>query len=330
MLVLAKAMLAVMIGFISSVIFGLMIIPFLKKIKVKQKVSIFLEKVHKKKDGTPTMGGVIFIIPTLFTIGLLLLTNKIELTYNLLIVIFVFLAYAVLGFIDDYLIIKRHSNEGLTEIQKLIGQVIIALVFFMLYTKGGNPTSFDVSILGININLGWCYSFFILFLLVASSNAVNITDGLDGLAGGLSAIAFLAFGMMAWASTYTQGNQDIAVFCFILLGSLLGFLVFNTYPARVFMGDTGSLSLGGTLASIAILTHHEITFIVVAGLFIIETLSSLVQMISVYFFHKKILIMAPLHHHFEKMGYHERDIVKAYWVIGLILAMAGILYSVWI
>ena len=330
MLVLAKAMLAVMIGFISSVICGLIIIPFLRKIKVKQKVSVFLEKAHKKKDGTPTMGGLIFIVPTMFTVLLLLATNKLEMTYNLGITIFVFIAYAILGFIDDYLIIKRHSNEGLTEIQKLLGQVVIAIVFFILYIKGGNPTSIDITVLNISINLKWAYSFFILFLLVASSNAVNITDGLDGLAGGLSAIAFLAFGLMAWASTYVAGNQDIAVFCFILLGSLLGFLVFNTYPARVFMGDTGSLSLGGTLASIAILTNHEITFIVVAGIFIIETLSSLLQMISVRFFNKKILLMAPLHHHFEKMGYHERDIVKAYWVIGLILAMAGILYSVWI
>lgn len=330
MLILAKAMLAMMIGFISSVIFGLVLIPILKKIKVRQKVSVFLEKAHKKKDGTPTMGGLIFILPTIFTVVVLLLTGKLEFTENLFIVLFVFLSYALLGFLDDYLIIKRKSNEGLTEIQKLFGQILIAGVFFYIFMKTGNNPSFNVHTLGIDINLGWFYVVFILFLLVASSNAVNITDGLDGLAGGLSAIAFLAFGLIAWNAGYTSGNQDIAIFCFILLGALLGFLVYNTHPAKVFMGDTGSLSLGATLASIAILTNHEITFIVVAGVFIIETLASLLQMIWVIFFHKKLLIMAPLHHHFEKLGYDERDIVKLFWVIGLILAMAGVLFSVWI
>jgi len=329
-LILAKAMLAMMIGFISSVIFGLILIPILKKIKVRQKISVFLQKKHSKKDGTPTMGGLIFILPTIFTVIILLLMNKIEFTDNLFIVLFVFVAYAILGFIDDYLIIKRHSNEGLTEIQKLFGQIVIALVFFFIFMKTGNDPSFNVHTLGIDINLGWFYGIFILFLLVAGSNAVNITDGLDGLAGGLSAIAFLAFGLISWNAAYTAGSPDIAVFCFILLGSLLGFLVFNTYPARVFMGDTGSLSLGATLASIAILTNHEITFIVVAGVFIIETLASALQMIWIMCFHKKLLLMAPLHHHFEKLGYDERDIVKGFWIVGLILAMAAVLFSVWI
>ena len=330
MLILAKAMLAMMIGFISSVIFGFVLIPILKKIKVRQKVSIFLEKTHKKKDGTPTMGGLIFIIPTLFSVILLLLLGKLEFTENLFIVLFVFLAYAFLGFLDDYLIIKRKSNEGLTEIQKLFGQIVIALVFFYIYMKTGNNPSLNIHTLGIDINFGWFYGIFILFLLVASSNAVNITDGLDGLAGGLSAIAFLAFGLITWNAGYTSGNEAIAVFCFILLGSLIGFLVFNTHPAKVFMGDTGSLSLGATLASIAILTNHEVTFIVVAGVFIIETLVSALQMIWIMCFRKKLFLMAPLHHHFEKLGYSEGDIVKGFWIIGLILAMAAVLFSVWI
>lgn len=329
MLVLAKAMLALMIGFIGSVIFGLILIPVLKKIKAKQKVSVFLEKTHKKKDGTPTMGGLIFIVPTVLAILFLLLTNKIAFSWNLIIILFVFVSYALLGFIDDFLIIKRKSNDGLTEIQKLIGQILIAVVFFLIYIKTGNKPSIDITILGLNLNLGWFYGIFILFLLVASSNAVNITDGLDGLAGGLSAMAFLAFGLISWNANYA-GTEDIAIFCFVLVGSILGFLIYNTNPARVFMGDTGSLSLGATIASVAILTHHEITFVVVMGVFIVETLASLLQMISVRFFNKKLLLMAPLHHHFEKMGYEERDIVKAFWVIGLILAMAGVLYGVWI
>lgn len=330
MLILAKAILALMIGFITSVIFGLFLIPFLKKIKVRQNVSIFLRETHKEKDGTPTMGGLIFIIPTIVTTILLLLMDKIEFSENLFIVMFVFVAYAVLGFIDDYLSVKRHNNEGLTEIQKLSGQLFIALVFFFIFMKSGGQPVLNIHTLGIKIDMGWLYGVFLLFVLVGSSNAVNLTDGLDGLAGGLSLIAFLAFGIISWGASWTIGNEDIAVFCFILVGSLLGFLFFNTHPAKVFMGDTGSLSLGGTLASIAILTSHEVTLIIVAGVFVIETLSSIIQIISIRHFHKKVFLMAPLHHHFEKLGWPENDIVKMFWAVGLILSMAGIAFGVWI
>ena len=330
MLILAKAVLALMIGFIISVVFGFVLIPFLRRLKVKQQVSVFLEKTHKNKEGTPTMGGLIFIIPTIVTIIILLLMGKIEFSENLFIVMFVFIGYAILGFIDDFLIIRRHNNEGLTEIQKLFGQLFIALVFFYIFMKSGNEPVLDVHTLGIRIDMGWFYGIFLLFILVASSNAVNLTDGLDGLAGGLSVMTFLAFGLISWNSSWVSGSEDIAVFCFVLVGSLLGFLVYNTHPAKVFMGDTGSLSLGATLASVAIITSHEITLIIVAGVFIIETLVCIAQMISVMYFHKKIFLMAPLHHHFEKLGYKEQDIVKGFWVIGAILSMVAIAFGVWI
>ncbi len=330
MLILAKAVLALMIGFIISVIFGFLLIPFLRKLKIRQQVSVFLEKTHKDKEGTPTMGGLIFIIPTIVTIVILLLMGKIEFSENLFIVMFVFIGYAILGFIDDFLIIRRHNNEGLTEIQKLFGQLFIALVFFYIFMKSGNEPVLDVHTLGIRIDMGWFYGIFLLFILVASSNAVNLTDGLDGLAGGLSVMTFLAFGLISWNSSWVSGSEDIAVFCFVLVGSLLGFLAYNTHPAKVFMGDTGSLSLGATLASVAIITSHEITLIIVAGVFIIETLVCIIQMISVMYFHKKIFLMAPLHHHFEKLGYKEQDIVKGFWVIGAILSMMAIAFGVWI
>lgn len=176
MLILAKAVLSMMIGFIISVIFGLILIPILKKIKVRQRVSIFLSKKHKKKDGIPTMGGLIFILPTLFTIGLLLLTGKITYSSHLFIVLFVFVSYAFIGFLDDYLIIKRQNNIGLTEFQKLFAQVVVALIFFYLYTKSGNEPILHIFTLNFKINLGLFYPLFILFLLVGSSNAVNITD----------------------------------------------------------------------------------------------------------------------------------------------------------
>lgn len=330
MLILAKSALALLIGFITTVIFGYFFIKFLRKINARQTVSVFLEEKHRKKSGIPTMGGFIFIIPTIVTAVILLFMNKIEFSNNLLIVLFVFVLYALLGFLDDYLIIKRHNNEGLTEVQKLIGQLLIAVVFFYIFIKSGNEPHLTIYTLNINIDMGWFYGIFLLFVLVASSNAVNLTDGLDGLAGGLSAIAFLAFGIISWGSSGIEGSGDIAVFCFILVGSLIGFLMYNSYPAKVFMGDVGSLSLGATLASVAIITSHEITLIIVAGVFVIETLVSIIQQISIIYFHKKVFLMAPLHHHFEKLGWHETDIVKLFWTFGLILSMAAIAFGVWL
>lgn len=328
-LILAKSILAFMIGFIITILFGLIIIPVLKKKNVKQTISIFMQK-HKSKEGTPTMGGLIFIIPTIITIFILILMNKLELTYNLSIVLFVFLAYGFLGFIDDYLIIKRKNNVGLSEFQKLVGQILIAFIFFFLFMKSGRQPVLDIYTFGIKINMGWFYWIFILFMLVASSNAVNLTDGLDGLAGGLSAIAFLAYALISWASKGIEGSSDIAIFCFILVGSLIAFLFYNTNPAKVFMGDTGSLSLGGTLAAVAIVTSHELTLIIVAGVFVIETLVCILQRFSVYTTGKRIFLMTPLHHHFEKLGWNERDIVKMFWVFGIILASIAILWGVWI
>ncbi len=330
MLTLAKAVLSMMIGFITSITLGLILIPLIKKMDVKQKISVFLQEKHNNKEGTPTMGGLIFIISTLLTINILLLMGKLVYTQNLFIVMFVFGAYSVLGFVDDFLIVKRKNNEGLTEIQKLIGQLFIAIVFFFIFMKSGGEPILNIYTLGIKINMGWFYGVFLLFVLVASSNAVNITDGLDGLAGGLALMAFLAFGLISWGSSWVDGNMELAIFCFVLVGSLFGFLFYNTHPAKIFMGDTGSLSLGATLASVAIITDHELTLVVVAGVFVIETMVSIIQMISVRFFGKKVFLMSPLHHHFEKLGWEERDIVKVFWVFGLLFSMAAIAFGVWI
>ena len=318
-----------MVGFIFSIFFGALLLPLLKKMNVKQSLSTFLFKKHKAKEGTPTMGGLIFIIPTILAIIVLLLWNKIEFSSNLFIVLFVFVAYAILGFIDDFLIIKRKNNQGLTEFQKLAGQIAIALVFFYIYMKNGATPTIELYTLGITINLSWFYGIFLLFMLVASSNAVNITDGLDGLAGGLSLIAFLTFALISANSKAIQGSGEIAVFCFVLVGTLLGFLAFNARPAKVFMGDTGSLSLGATLATIAIITKHELTFIIVAGVFVFETLVCIIQVGSMLLFHRKVFLMTPFHHHLEKLGWKERDIVISFWCIGLVLSMAAILFGVW-
>ena len=330
MLILAKSLLALMVSFFISVVFGLMAIPLLKRLKVKQRISIFLSKLHNQKNGVPTMGGVIFIIPTILSIVVLILMGKLEFSNNLFIILFVFVSYALLGFLDDFLIIRRNNNKGLTEFQKLLGQTLIALVFFIIFMKSGREPILDIHSLGITIDMGWFYGVFLLFILVASSNAVNLTDGLDGLAGGLSVIAFFAFGIISLGSTWIAGSEEIGIFCFILVGALLGFLVYNAYPAKVIMGDTGSLSLGATMAAISIIINHEISLIVVAGVFVIETLSVLIQVFSVKVFHKRVFLMTPLHHHFEKLGWSETDIVRLFYVFGMLLGMGAVIYGVWI
>lgn len=326
MLLLTKAIFAIMIGFLSSAVLGLILIPILKKLKLGQRVSMFVGEAHRKKEGTPTIGGLIFIIPTVVATIALTLTDKIPYTANLGIVLLVFLGYACIGFLDDFLSIRRGQNEGLTTYQKLIMQVLIAIGFFYIYMRNGGQTSWVVGTLHIDLEMGWLYGLFILFVLVGASNAVNLTDGLDGLAGGLSAIAFIAFSLIS----LMVGFEDIGIFSLILVGSLMGYLIYNTHPAKVIMGDTGSLALGATMGAIAILTHRELTLLVVAGIFVIETLSVILQTFWVQVFHKKLFLMTPIHHHFEKLGWEENDIVKLFWVGGLLLAMAGIIFGVWL
>ncbi len=330
MLILAKTALAMMLGFIFAIICGLIFIPFLKKINFRQHVSETIGERHQKKEGTPTMGGIIFIFPVLITLFLLYLRGSIELNHNLTIVLLVFISYAVLGFIDDWLKVRYHNNQGLRISTKFLLQMVIALVFFYIFMKYGGEPVIDITSLNIVFPMGWTFGLFILFLLVGSSNAVNITDGLDGLCGGLSMIAFIALGIISWNTTWMEGYQEVAIFCFVLVGALLGFLLFNTHPARVFMGDLGSLSLGATMAAICIVTRHELSLAVIGGVFVVETLSSMIQIIAIRKFHRKVFKMAPLHHHFEQLGWRETDIVKVFYVVGLLLAMAAITYGVWL
>lgn len=326
MYLLTKVILAVMLGFIVSALLGLIAVPILKNFKIGQKISTYMNFSHRGKEGTPTMGGLIFIISTILVMAFLLITGRVEFTNELMIVMFVFVSYALIGFLDDFLSIKRGHNEGLTVMQKLLLQLVVALVFFYLYIKNGGSTDLVVSTLGIHIEMKWLYGLFILFILVGSSNAVNLTDGLDGLAAGLSAIAFIAFSLISLMVGYT----DMGIFTLVLTGTLIGFLIYNGYPAKVFMGDTGSLALGAVMGTVAILTHREITLFIVAFVFVIETLSVIIQVFWYKTFKKRIFLMTPIHHHFEKLGWHELEIVRMFWVFGFILAMAGIIFGVWI
>ena len=328
MIILTKVVLVMMISLILSIVTGIVLIPLLKKLKAGQRLSIYLEEKHKNKQGTPTMGGLIFIFPVVIVMLFMYIFGKIKFNSSILIVIFIFLSYSLIGFIDDYLIIKRKNNNGLSEGCKFTLQVIIAIIFFYLFMKSGNEPLLWIHTLGIKLDIGFLYGLIILLVLVSSSNAVNITDGLDGLAGSLSLIAFLTLGIISYNTGWLEGYEEISLFCFSISGALIGFLLFNLNPAKVFMGDTGSLALGATMGSIAILTRHEILLILIGIVFVIETLTCIIQRIYYKFTKKRLFLMTPIHHSFEKKGYNERDIVKLFCLIGILASLLSIIFGV--
>ena len=328
MIILTKAVLVMMISLILSISTGIFLIPLLKKLKAGQRLSIYLEEKHKEKRGTPTMGGLIFIVPTILVMIIMHLFGKIKFNTTILIVILTFIFYSIIGFIDDYLIIKRNNNKGLSETSKFILQVIVAIIFFYLFMKSGNEPLLWIHTLGIKLDIGFIYGIVILAVLVSSSNAVNITDGLDGLAGTLSLITFLTLGIISYNTGWLLGYEEVSLFCFSIVGSLIGFLVFNLNPAKIFMGDTGSLALGAAMGAIAILTRHEILLIVIGIVFVIETLTCIIQRVYYKFTKKRLFLMTPIHHSFEKKGYSERDIVKIFSLVGILASMIAIIFGV--
>ncbi len=325
---ITQSIMAIMIGFIFAFVLAIILIPILRKMHAGQNISVYLEKSHKKKQGTPTMGGLIFILSTLIIVLLLIVFNKIHFSYTLLILLFTFFGYALIGLADDYLIIKKHNNKGLSQTSKLLLQTFIAIIFFYLFMKGGNEPLIWIHSLNIKLNIGFFYGLFILLVLVATSNAVNLTDGLDGLATGLSIIAFITFGIISASSGWLDGYEDITVLAFVIVGSLLAFLLFNYNPAKVFMGDTGSLSLGATIGAYAIMTRHEVLLVLIGLVFVLETLSCIIQIVYYKLTHKRFFPMTPIHHTFEKMGMKEKTIVKLFWLVGLLASFIALFYGV--
>lgn len=326
---ITKTFLVMMISFILSLILGFILVPIFKNKKIDQRLNRYLEDSHKSKKDTPTMGGIVFVLSTLITTIFLLIFGKIKMSNSLFIIIFIFISYALIGLIDDYLIIKRGNNEGLKEYQKLLLQLFVSVIFFLIFIQDNEPVLW-IHTFNIRINIGFLYGLFILFVLLSSSNAVNITDGLDGLATGLSIIAFITFGILSYNTGWLDGYKDIGLFSFALVGSLLGFLFFNSHPAKVFMGDTGSLSLGATLGTYAILTRHELLLVLIGIVFVLETLSCIIQRIYYKFTKKRVFLMTPIHHTFEKMGYKETDIVRMFWIVGLIASMISLAFGIWL
>lgn len=325
---ITNAVILILISFIVSLIIGYFLIKILTKKHINQYLSIYLEDRHSSKSNTPTFGGLMISLTVIIVCLLLYIANKITISFNLIIILFTILSYSLIGFIDDFLIIKKNNNKGLSEKAKFLMQMVVAIIFFYLFLSAGNETLIWIHSLNIKINISWFYGLFILFVLVASSNAVNLTDGLDGLAGGLSLIAFITFGIISYNTSWLLGYTEIAYICFIIVGSLFGFLIYNLYPARIFMGDTGSLALGAGLGSVAILTRHELLLVLIGIVFVIETLTCIIQRFYYKLTHKRFFLMTPIHHSFEKKGYKETEIVKYFWIIGILSSLVALAFGV--
>lgn len=315
------------IAFLITVLLSPIFIPFLRKLKFGQSIRKEGPKSHQKKSGTPTMGGIMIVISIVITSIIIAFKTQDGISYQLWLLIFVLVGYGLLGFLDDFIKVVKKRNLGLTSKQKMAGQLIIALIVYAILRSHDFPTFIQIPGTTIQWDLGVGYAILIIFMLVGSSNAVNLTDGLDGLLAGTAAIAFGAFGILAW---YAVPQYDVAIFALASVGALLGFLVFNAHPAKVFMGDTGSLALGGGIAAIAILTKLEILLVIIGGVFVIETMSVIIQVISFKTTGKRVFKMSPLHHHYELLGWSEWRVVTTFWLIGLIFAALGIYIKVWL
>jgi phospho-N-acetylmuramoyl-pentapeptide-transferase len=315
----------ILLGFLITVLLSPIFIPFLRRLKFGQSIRDEGPKSHQKKTGTPTMGGVMILFSIIVTT--LVMTEKFsDPTIKTYLLLFVTVGFGILGFLDDFIKVVMKRNLGLTSLQKLIGQILISIVFFIFLKQLDFSTAIEIPILNYSFDLGYFYALFIIFWLVGFSNAVNLTDGLDGLVSGTSAIAFGAFAVLAWS----QSQFEVAIFSVAIVGAVLGFLVFNAHPAKVFMGDTGSLALGGAIAAIAILTKMEIILLVIGGVFVIETLSVILQVASFKTTGKRIFRMSPLHHHYELLGWSEWKVVVTFWTVGLLFSIIGIYIEVWL
>ncbi|WP_033543522.1 phospho-N-acetylmuramoyl-pentapeptide-transferase [Planococcus sp. CAU13] len=298
-------------------------IPILQRMKFGQSIREEGPESHMKKTGTPTMGGLVFLIAIIVTaLGTAFFTDG--LSVKLLILLLVLFGYGLIGFLDDFIKVVLKRNLGLTSLQKLIGQIVIAVISFLLLGMIEFDTGLTIPFTSISIELSGLYVLFIIFWLVGFSNAVNLTDGLDGLVAGTASIAFGAFGILA----IHQDEGAIALFTFIVAGALLGFLIFNKYPAKVFMGDTGSLALGGALAMVSILLKQELLLLLIGLVFVIETASVILQVGSFKLRKKRIFKMSPIHHHFELSGWSEWKVVTVFWLVGLIASAIAVVKEV--
>jgi len=323
---------ATITALVISFILGPWLIKTLSDLQIGQTIRKVGPESHFRKEGTPTMGGALIllaiILPTLMWADL---TNL-----YVWVTLLVTAGYGAIGFSDDFLKVRRRSSDGLSARKKMIWQLLIALVAALLLYFNEVSTALSLPFFkNIHPDLSWGYVPFAMLVMVGASNAVNLTDGLDGLAIGPMIIAAATFLLLAYLAgnaklsgylqiTSVQGAGELAVVCGAIVGAGLGFLWFNTYPAQVFMGDVGSLSLGGALGTVAVITKQEFVLVIVGGIFVMEALSVIFQVISFRFWGKRIFRMAPIHHHFELKGWAEPKIIVRFWIISIILALIGL------
>lgn len=295
---------------------GPFLIPVLRRLKFGQTVRAEGPKSHLKKQGTPTMGGVMFFFG--LTLGTIFIVK--DNLYTILLLVFT-LGYGLIGFIDDFIKIVKKRSLGLTARDKIIGQLILStLLGWVSVNYLGRGTDIIIPFSGTQIDLGYLYIPFVILVAIGTSNAVNLTDGLDGLATGVTLFVALGYVIIGF------GEQmfSVTIFGMALVGSCLGFLFFNVNPARVFMGDTGSLALGGALAALAVITKTELILPIMGGVYVIETLSVIIQVISFKLTGKRVFLMSPIHHHFELKGWSEQRVVFTFWTVAAIFVLLGL------
>ncbi|NLT96125.1 MAG: phospho-N-acetylmuramoyl-pentapeptide-transferase [Clostridia bacterium] len=310
-------LLALIISTATCLIIGPVLIPALRRLKFGQSVRDDGPKRHLIKQGTPTMGGVMFFFS--LALGTVFIAKGSMVTYVLLLFTF---GYGIIGFIDDFIKIVKKRSLGLKARDKIIGQLLLSgMLAWVAVNYLGRGTELVIPFLGTTFDLGWAYLPFIIFLAIGTTNAVNLTDGLDGLAAGITLFVALGYVLIG----FHQQLFSITVFSGALAGSCLGFLFFNAYPARVFMGDTGSLALGGAIAALAVLTKTELFLPVLGGIYVLETLSVIIQVISFKLTGERVFLMSPLHHHFELKGWSEQRVVFTFWTAAAFFVVFGLM-----
>ena len=319
----------IVVGFIVTYILIVLCMPklieFLHKVKFGQTErheENYLES-HIQKNGTPTMGGIAFIVGPVLVYILLCICKLASFDFYAIVLMLAFVGYGIIGFIDDYIIVVQKDNTGLKPIYKFGMQSILAVVFYILYSLNMETTLW-IPVFHVAIPIGILYFILIFIMFTAESNAVNLTDGVDGLCAGLMCIALIPFIVFA----YRQSSFSIVTFLGCVEGGLLAYLKFNKHPAQIFMGDTGSLALGGLIAAVAMVLKQEILLVIIGGVFVAETLSVIIQVTYYKRTKKRIFRMAPLHHHFEKGGMSEVEVVKLFYKAGFILAFIGLILGV--